>query len=454
MEVKSIKENEITHGIIWKELLRFFFPILFGSLFLQLYNTVDAIIVGRLLGKEALTAVGSGTSTAINLLIGFFTGLSSGATVIISHYYGAEDEEKVKKAIHNAAAIALWGGIIISVLGYLTTKPILLWVGTPEDVLPLAIDYMHIYFGFAFIVVMYNIGAAIFRAIGDSKRPLYFLIVGSIVNVVLDLLCVGVWNMGVKGAAYATVISQFISLILVTVSLLRRNDCCALVLRSIRINSLMFKSTIRIGFPAGIQSIMFSVSNLMILAGVNKFGTDTAAAWAAYGKIDFLFWTIFQAFSISITTFVGQNYGAGFIPRAKKGIRQCFVMVCIVTALCEVLYILLGRAALYLFVNDLSVIEIGMKIIRCVVPFFFLYIPAEIFSGALRGAGNTFVPTLIVVFCICGLRAIWLLIIPSLSSTIEMVMYCYPVTWLITSTALTVYYFFGKAFPNAKHSAV
>jgi len=453
MSEKTLTYNSITHGVIWKELLKFFFPILFGSLFQQLYNTVDAIIVGQILGKQALTAVGSGTSTAINLLIGFFTGLASGATVIISHFYGAEDEEKVKTAIHNAAALALWGGIIVSIIGFFTTEPLLKWVGTTEDVMPLAVDYMKIYFSCAFIIVMYNIGAAIFRALGDSKRPLYFLIAGSIINVGLDLLFVGAWNMGVKGAAYATVISQFASLLLIIISLCRRTDCCKLLLSKIRFNGKMLRSTVKIGFPTGIQSIMFSVSNLMILASVNKFGTDAAAAWAAYGKADILFWMILQAFAISITTFVGQNYGAGYFTRARKGVRNCFFMVYISTFFLEALYLIVGRYALKLFVTDDVVIEIGMRMIKVIVPFFFLYVPAEILAGTLRGAGKTFFSTLVCVFCICVLRAIWILIIPRFNNSIEGIMLCYPVTWFITSITLIIYYLSSKVFPDEQHSS-
>lgn len=453
METRAINQNEITHGIIWKELLKFFYPILFGSLFQQLYNTVDAIIVGRLLGKQALTAVGSGTSTAINLIIGFFTGLSSGATVIISHFYGAEDEDKVHTAIHSAAALALWGGLGISVLGYFATRPLLTWVGTPEDVLPLAVDYMQIYFAFAFIIVMYNIGAAIFRAIGDSKRPLYFLIAGSIVNVGLDFLFVGGWHMGVKGAAYATVISQFASLVLVILNLYKRNDCCKIITKKIHFDGPMLKSTVKIGFPAGIQSIMYSVSNLIILASVNRFGTDAAAAWSAYGKIDVLFWMIIQAFGISITTFVGQNYGAGFYNRAKKGVNQCLLEMIVSTAILEGLYLVLGRPALMLFTDDQGVIEIGLLLINSIVPYFFLYIPTELYAGALRGAGRTFFSTLITVVFICVLRAVWIVTIPNFYNTITSVTYCYPVTWLVSSLALTIYYFKSRTFPDEQHSS-
>ncbi|HAN41827.1 MAG TPA: MATE family efflux transporter, partial [Sphaerochaeta sp.] len=247
---RAIADHGITEGVIWKQILKFFFPILLGTLFQTLYNTADAIIVGKLLGKEALAAVGGGTATAINLVIGFFTGVASGATVIISHYYGARNEDLVHKSIHNAWAIAIWGGLIISVVGYFTSDPLLIVTKTPEDIFPLASQYMHIYFAGSIIVVMYNIGAGIFRAFGDSKRPLYFLIVGCLSNIALDFLFVGAFRMGVAGAAYATVLAQLISLVMVMVSLKRRDDACKLVFRDIKFNRIMLKKTLVIGLPA------------------------------------------------------------------------------------------------------------------------------------------------------------------------------------------------------------
>lgn len=451
---KTLGYNEITHGVIWKELLKFFFPILLGSLFQQLYNTVDAIVVGQILGKEALAAVGGGTSTAINLLIGFFVGLSSGATVIVSHYYGAEDEESISNSIHNASAIALWGGIIISIAGYLTTQPLLQAIGTTPEVLPLAVKYMKIYFAGAFIVVMYNIGAAIFRAIGDSKRPLYFLIAGCFVNIILDILFVGKLGMGVEGAAYATVASQLISLVLVIIMLARKEDCCRLVFSKIRFHKDLLKKTFKIGLPSGFQSILFSISNLMIYASINRFGTDAAAAWAAYGKIDCLFWMALNAFAISIVTFVGQNYGAGLYDRAKKGVRQCLIIVFVTSFIIEALYMIFGKACYRLFTNDQHVIEIGMDMLYAIVPYFFTYILAEILSGAIRGTGNTLVPTITTVFCICILRAVWLRVAPLKWDTLKAVLACYPITWVVTSLALTLYYLKGKIFPKQETTQV
>lgn len=443
---KDANYNGITEGVIWKQLLNFFFPILLGTFFQQLYNTVDSVVVGNFLGKEALAAVGGGTSTVINLLIGFFTGLATGATVVISQYFGARDDVKVHEAIHDAVALSLVGGVIISVVGYLTAEPLLRLIDTPEDIMPLALSYIHIYFAGGIFIVMYNIGAGIFRAFGDSKSPLYFLIAGCLLNIVLDLLFVGPLHMGVEGAAYATVISQVFSLILVTISLRKKTDSCKLVYKDIKFEKNMLKKTIYIGLPAGLQSVLYTVSNLIIQAEINGFGTNAAAAWAAYGKLDCFFWMILQAFGIAITTFVGQNYGAGQIERSKKGVRTCLYMSFVTTLGIEAIYLAFSRYGFMLFVSDDEVINIGIQILNRIAPFYFTYIFIEILSGAIRGTGKSLVPTLITVFGICVLRMVWLAIVPPIYGTLSSVMACYPATWIVTSLAFFFYYEFGNIY--------
>lgn len=295
MKAEITGSNSITEGVIWKQLLAFFFPILFGTFFQQLYNTADAIIVGQFLGKEALAAVGGGTGTAINLLIGFFTGLASGATVVISQHFGAKNEERVSQSIHTSMALALAAGVIITIIGYACTEPLLRLIGTPDDVLPLAITYMHIYFLGGIPIVIYNMGAAIFRAMGDSRTPFYFLLISCMTNIILDILFVGGIGMGVEGAAIATVISQIVSVVLIFWTLMRRKDSAKLQIRKIAFEGKLLKQMLMIGFPAGIQSIMYTISNLIIQASINGFGTDTAAAWAAWSKLDQIFWMFINA---------------------------------------------------------------------------------------------------------------------------------------------------------------
>ena len=436
--------------MIWKQILAFFFPILFGTFFQQLYNTADAIVVGQFLGKEALAAVGGGTGTAINLLIGFFTGLASGATVVLSQHYGAKNEERVSASIHTAIALALAGGLIISVLGYIFTRPLLVLIGTPEDVLPLAVKYMHIYFLGGIPVVMYNMGAGIFRAMGDSRTPFYFLLASCMTNIVLDIISVGVIGMGVEGAAIATVASQLLSMVLIFITLMRRKDSARLYLRKISFDKMLLRHMLMIGFPAGIQSIMYTISNLIIQASINFYGTDTAAAWAGWSKLDQIFWMFINAFSIAITTFVGQNYGAGKIDRAKRGVRTVTIMSAISTLVIEAGYFLVGRYGLMLFITDSTVLSIGESFMHYIVPWYITYIAIELLSGTMRGAGKSLVPTLISVFGICVLRIIWIYIVPNFDQSVFGVLFSYPFSWIVTSLLFIIYYFKGHIYETKK----
>ena len=453
MKARTTSSNGITEGVIWQQLLAFFFPILFGTFFQQLYNTADAIIVGQFLGKEALAAVGGGTGTAINLLIGFFTGLAAGATVIISQHYGAKNDEKVSASIHTAIALALVGGLIISIVGYVFTKPMLELIGTPDDVLPLAVSYMQIYFLGGIPVVMYNMGAGIFRAMGDSRSPFYFLIASCLTNIVLDLLFVGVFGMNVEGAAIATVISQVLSMILIFITLMRRKDSTRLRIRKIAFDRTLLRQMLMIGFPAGIQSIMYTISNLIIQAAINQYGTDTAAAWAGWSKLDQIFWMFINAFSIAITTFVGQNFGAGKIDRARKGVLTVTIMAAASTLAIEAGYFLVGRYGLMLFITDSAVLEIGVSIMKYIVPWYITYIAIELLSGAIRGVGKSLIPTLISVFGICVLRIVWIYVSPAINPTLFGVLFSYPFSWVVTSLLFIIYYFRGHIYelPKTTH---
>ena len=444
------KVNAITEGNISKQLLLFFFPILFGTFFQQLYNTVDAIVVGQFLGSAALAAVGGGTSTAINLLIGFFTGLSSGATVIISQYYGARNYSDTKKAIHTAIMIAIFGGIAILAIGLIFTRPLLLIIGTPEDVLPPAESYMRIYFIGSVFNTIYNMGAGIFRALGDSKKPLYFLIASCMVNIVLDVILVGFTPLGVAGAAWATIMSQAVSAVLVIHYLKKLDDNIKFEYSELKIDGPILRNTLKIGLPTGIQSVLYTISNLIIQANVNAFGTATAAAWAAYGKIDAIFWMSINAFGIAATTFVGQNYGAHLFDRVKKGVRISMLIGSIMTVLISAAFLALQDYSLMLFTNDQDVLDIGVKILLILAPTWITYVPIEIMSGVMRGCGKTLIPTIITVIGICVLRALWLQIVPGDEPTLASVFLCYPASWIITSLAILIYYFFGDVIPKKK----
>ena len=299
--------NGITEGVIWQQLLLFFLPILLGTFFQQLYNTADAMIVGNYVGKEALAAVGGTTGNLINLIVGFFIGLSSGATVIISQFHGARNSRDVSRTVHTAVALALAGGAALTVFGLVFSPLLLRWMNTPEDVMDAALTYLRIYFVGMVPSLFYNVGSGILRAIGDSRRPLYFLMAACLSNILLDLLLVLGLDMGVAGAAWATILSQAISAAFVFYVLTHSPQAWRLNLRSVRFHPDLLKRVVQIGLPSGLQSVMYSISNVLIQAFINGFGTDVSAAWSAWGRLDGFQWMILNAFGISITTFVGQN---------------------------------------------------------------------------------------------------------------------------------------------------
>lgn len=436
-------EGGITDGVIWKQLLLFFFPILLGTFFQQLYNTVDAMIVGQGVGKEALAAVGGATGTLINLLVGFFVGVSSGATVIISQYFGARDEQKVSRAVHTAAAMALLFGGLLTVVGIWLAPDMLRWMDTPDNVLPHALPYLRIYFAGMIPSLIYNIGSGVLRAVGDSTRPLIFLIVACLTNIVLDVLFVLGFHMGVAGAALATIISQAVSAVLVVVTLLRSETMFRLHPRRIRFHGEMVKRTLQIGLPAGLQSVMYSISNVLIQRAVNGFDTNVLAGWTAYSKIDCLFWMMVSAFGIAITTFVGQNFGAGLMDRVKKSVRVCMGMTFGTTVVMSLVLYFGGSLFYRLFTPDEAVIDEGMKILRLLVPTYVTYISIEILSGAVRGAGDSLIPTLMTLFGVCLLRVAWLAVALPKWPTMTTVLLAYPITWVITSLLFIVYYWKG-----------
>ena len=444
MSDKRKLSNGITDGIIWKQILLFFFPILLGTFFQQLYNTADAIIVGKFCGKEALAAVGGATGALVNLLVGFFVGLSSGASVIISQFYGARKGEDVSRAIHTTIALAVASGAFLTIVGTLFSEKILVLMGTPADVLVHAVEYLRIYFLGMIAQLLYNIGSGILRAMGDSRRPMAFLICAAMTNIVLDVIFVLGFDMGVAGAGLATVLSQVLSAVLVLVTLRNSHFMYRLTLRKVRFHGDMLSQIVKIGLPAGLQSVMYSVSNIIIQTSVNGFGTDVVAAWTAYGKIDGLNWMIINAFGIAITTFAGQNFGARQYDRLRQSVRSCLKMSAIAVLSLTGMVLLIGRPMLGLFADDPVVIDTGYSIIRVIVPAYISYIFVEILSGAMRGTGESFIPTLMTLAGICVVRVFWVSVVLPMRHELSMLMIVYPITWTITGILFIIYYRRGK----------
>ncbi len=436
--------NQITEGVIWKQLLFFFFPILFGTFFQQLYNTTDAVIVGKFVGKEALAAVGGPASTLINLLIGFFTGLSSGATVILAQYYGAKKQDDVRRTVHTAMALSIAGGAAIMVLGILFSGMALRAMNTPEEILSMSAVYMRVYFLGVIPSLIYNMGSGILRAVGDSRRPLYFLILSCLVNIVLDILFVTILKMGVVGVAVATALSQVVSALMVVITLMRTEDSYRLAIGEIRFHPVLLHNIIRIGLPAGIQSTMYSASNLIIQSSINAFGTDTIAAWTAYGKVDGIFWMIMGAYGVSITTFAGQNFGAGKYDRIRKSVRICLGMAAFTSILLSVTVLAGGRMFLHLFTDDPNVVAIGIGMMQVISPSYITYICIEILGGTTRGCGDAVPPKLMTCVGVCVLRVFWNLVVVPMRPEVSTVAFSYPLTWSMTSILFIIYYLRGN----------
>ena len=443
MGILRQNSGDITQGVIWKQLLAFFFPLWFGTFFQQLYNTVDTVVVGRFVGKTALAAVGS-TGVVVNLTVGVFTGLASGAVVIIAQHYGARRGPEVFRSVHTAMLLSLLLGAFFMAAGFLLTPWSLRAMGTTEEALPGAILYQRIYFLGMIPNVVYNMGTGVLRAVGDARRPLYFLIAASLCNIVLDLVLVVGFGLAVLGVALATVLSQLLSAVLVVLSLMRsQGQAYQLFPRQLRLYGAPLKDAMRVGVPAALQSVMYSASNIVIQAAITSFGTDAVAAWTAYGKMDVIFWMSINAMALAITTFAGQNYGAGQYDRLKKGVRVSVGMSAGFTVLLSTAMTVFARPILSIFSPDPDVLEIGVAMVRFLAPCYITYILVELLPGAIRGAGRSMVPMLISVFGVCVLRLVWLFTVVPAHHTIEAVELSYPITWAVTSAAVLIYYRWG-----------
>lgn len=439
--MERTKKLDMTKGNITFQLLQFFFPILLGTFFQQLYNTADAVIVGQNVGKIGLAAVGGTTSTLINLFIGIFVGLSSGFSVIISQHYGAKNNKLVSSCVHTAIAFSLIVGIVVSIFGAIFSKFMLANMNVPENMMQMALPYLQIYFLGLAPNLIYNMGAGLLRAVGDSKTPLIFLVISCFVNIVLDIVLIQYMDMGVTGAAIATVASQIVSAILVIIVLCRRDDALKLRLNSLHINFYELKKMVSIGTAAAMQSAMYTIANILIQASINSLGTDTIAAFTAYGKIDTLFFMTIQSLGISVTTFTGQNYGYGNKERVKKGIIYGMILSVIVTGIVMLLLKLFGRSIYTLFTQDENVLNIGTQMLNFMVVAFPAYIIIEIFSGSLRGIGDSWIPMIITASGVCILRIVWILTIVPKYPNIYTILWAYPISWVTTSILFLIYMF-------------
>lgn len=432
---------DLTGGEVWKQLALFFSPILLGNLFQQLYTTADAVIIGHFTGKQGLAAIDS-VYNLLKLPVNFFTGLSTGATILIAQKFGKKSERELSKAVHTAVAFALAGGVVLSLLGLAFAPGLLRRMDVPSDIYPMTHSYVRIYFGGLVASMLYNIGAGILRAVGDSRTPLYYLIASSLVNVLTDLLFVGVLGMGVAGAAWSTVLAQLVSAVLVVRALMKTRLACRLIPRQIRFHPQALKSILIVGLPIALQSALYPLANLMIQANINRLGTDSIAAWALCGKLDFLIWIIIDSLASAVSTFAAQNYGAGKMVRIRRGLGLGLVMTLgLIGLLSAVLFfwsVPLGR----LFISEAGydVLPLTGEIMRFLAPLYLLYVFGEVLSGGIRATGETLAPLLLTLLGTCALRILWVIFFVPQNRSLLLIIAAYPASWLATSAGMALYY--------------
>ena len=429
------EKMSMTEGVVWKKIISFAIPIFLGNLFQHLYNAVDSLGVGNFCGHEALAAVSSSTSLQ-HLFIGFFQGVFIGASVLISRCFGAKDREGMDKAIHTTVVFAIVMGVILTIVGVAFTPTILRWMGTPENVMPNSVTYFRIYCMGLLGMVLYNTTNGIFNALGDSKHPLYYLIISSVTNAVLDLLFVGVFHMGVAGAALATTIGQFLSAILGLIHLMSGRFVVQIKISKLRVYPGVLKQIILMGLPSGVQNSVNSMANLVVQANINAFGELAMGGCGSYSKLQGFVFVPVLSMSLALTTYVGQNMGANKPERVNRGIRQGMLISVVMAELLGVILFIFAPQLVGLFSQDPAVIAYGVQQARLETLFFFLLAITHTCAGALRGAGKTLIPMAVILSVWCAFRVAYIECMVRIIPDIRVVLSAYPVTWLISSVVL------------------
>lgn len=426
-------------GSISGSIVKFAVPLFFGNLFQQLYNTADSLIVGRVLGNTELAAVSS-TGMLIFLLVGFFQGIGLGAGVVVSQFFGAKDTKNIRLSIHTYLTFSLIIGAFLTVAATLLAPIILQWMGTPREVMPDAVEYIRVYFMGSLALVMYNACMGIMQAVGDSKHPLYYLIVSSLINVVLDIILIAGFEFGVWAAALATVISQFVSVFLCLLRLFRSDEEYSVRLKELTLNPRMLGMIMRIGLPSGVQNSIIAFANVVVQSNINYFGEMAMAGCGAYSKIEGFAFLPITSFTAAITTFVGQNLGAGNKERVKKGARFGLICSLIIAEIIGVLFYIFAQFLISAFTDEPEAILYGVQKAQTCALFYFLLAATHSFASVLRGAGKSVFPMLTMLVCWCVIRVGFLLIVVPITQTIHAVNWVYPLTWSLSTITLFIYY--------------
>ncbi len=434
--------KDMTVGTPWKLIASFALPVFLSQLFQQFYNTVDSLVVGRVHGTEALAAVSS-SGTLIFLMISFFVGTSMGAGIVISKYYGARDYERVSRAVHTNICLGIICGVILTIIGVVLTPTFLRWMGTDPDVMPDATAYFRYYFAGAIAIVLYNNCKGVMNALGDSRRPLYYLIISSVTNVLLDLLFIAVFRWGVWAAAFATTLSQALSVVLCIIHLSKKGTLYQLQLSKLRIDKESLGEIVRYGLPAGVQNSVIGFANVIVQTNINSFTKIATAAYGTYAKIEGFAFLPITSFTMALTTFTGQNLGAGLYDRAKKGSRFGIISAVVLAEAIGLVIWLAAPFLIGLFSDDPAVIELGTKQARIESLFFCLLAFSHAVAAVCRGAGKVFVPMSVMLAIWCVLRITYITIMMHYVHEIQYIYWAYPITWGISSIIYLFYYLFA-----------
>ncbi len=431
---------DMTQGSITRQLIAFAFPLLVGNLFQQLYNTVDTWVVGNFVSDNAFAAVGS-MGPIVNMFVGFFLGFSAGAGALISQNFGAKNEDAIEKLVHTAMVMTFVIGLLFTVTGHLLTPLLLNFAKIPEEVWPEAKTYLSIYFSGMMGLVFYNMGAAILRAVGDSKRPFYFLVVCAVLNTVLDLLFVLGFGMKVEGVAWATILSQGISAILIIITLMRSNTCVRFQFKKLQVNWHLLGRIVALGIPSALQTSITAFSNIFVQSYINYFGPSCMSGYTAYSKIDMLLFLPAQSVSLATTTFVGQNLGCGQLKRAKKGVTNSLWLATGVTGILMIPVLIFSGDVVRFFTSQEESIRYGTLFLRYITPFYLLTCFTQVYSSALRGAGNSRAPMVIMLASYVAFRQVYLAVMSALWNEVIPIAMGYPAGWILCTTIFVIYYY-------------
>lgn len=438
------EQYDLTRGSIGRTLILFFLPIAAGTIFQQLYNTVDAMVVGRFVGREALAAVGGSAAQVINFCLGFFVALTGGASAVIAQLAGARLDREVSRAVHSALAFSILTALVMTAVGVPLTPAILGWMQTPSDTMAQSVTYLRIYLTGTVFMLLFNMGSSILRAMGDSRHPFYDLTACCICNIVLDLLFVVGLRMGVAGAAWATVLSQLLSTVLVMQRLCRAKTACRVRLRELRIHRTETGKMLRIGVPTGLQESMYNVSNLILQVAINSLGTVAVAGWSVTAKLDGIYVALSSALGVAVLSFAGQNYGAGRLDRVRRIFRSSMAIFQPMTLAVGIFLLWMGEHGLFLFTDDPAVMDCTRQILWLLVPFYLVWTVIEAVGGILRGVGDAVIPVAITCAGVCAIRLIWVFFVFPHWQTLAGLLSCWPLSWTLTAAAMWLYFRRGR----------